>query len=281
MSLTLSPEGAQVAYRAVGSGPPDLVFLHGWAGSSAYFEESFDALDLDHARAIGVDLSGHGESPSHDADWSLECMDNAVLAAANAADADRFVAVGFSMGAKIALHLAVARPDRVAALVLVSGMPASSIPLPAELLDDWYSRAGDAAAMKELVAPFLTGPVDEAAYDRFARGAARVPRSALEGTMQVTLETDFAASLPSIAAPTLVIAGALDTLFTPKLLRETLADRIPGARLVVVDCGHEIPLERPREFAALIEAFLAGHVGALYTMQTGHRRRVLGERPLI
>jgi pimeloyl-ACP methyl ester carboxylesterase len=104
----------------------------------------------------------------------------------------------------------------------------------------------------------LTGPVDEAAYDRFVRDAARVPRSALEGTLQVTLETDFAASLPSIAAPTLVIAGALDTLFTPQLLRDALVNQIPGARLAVVDCGHEIPLERPRELAALIEAFLAG-----------------------
>src|SRR5712692_3746430 len=165
MSVTLSPEGIQVAYRAVGAGPPDLVFLHGWAGSAAYFEESFDALDLDHARAIGVDLSGHGQSPSHEAAWSLEGIDDAVLAAANAAGADRFVAVGYSMGAKFALHLAVAHRDRIAALVLVSGTPAATIPLPAEMLDDWYCRAGDVGAMKELMAPFLTGPVDEVAYD--------------------------------------------------------------------------------------------------------------------
>jgi pimeloyl-ACP methyl ester carboxylesterase len=258
MSVTLSPDGVQVAYRAVGTGPPDLVFVHGWAGSTAYFEESFAALDLEHVRAIGVDLSGHGESPMHDAAWSLEGIDDAVLAAADAAGADRFVAVGYSMGGKFVQHLAVAHPDRVAALVLVSGTPAAAIPLPAEMLDDWYSRAGNVDAMKELVAPFLTGPVDEVAYGRFAADAARVPRSALEGTMHVTLETDFAASLASIAVPTLVIAGAHDTLFTPELLRESIVDQIPGARLAVVDCGHEIPLERPREFAALIEAFLAG-----------------------
>jgi hypothetical protein len=94
MSVTLSPAGIQVAYRTVGAGPPDLVFLHGWAGSAAYFEESLDALDLDHARAIAVDLSGHGKSPPHDAAWSIEGIDDAVLAAANAAGADRFVAVG-------------------------------------------------------------------------------------------------------------------------------------------------------------------------------------------
>jgi pimeloyl-ACP methyl ester carboxylesterase len=258
MSVTLPPAGIQVAYRAVGAGPPDLVFLHGWAGSAAYFEESLDALDLDHARAIAVDLSGHGKSPPHDAAWSIEGIDDAVLAAANAAGADRFVAVGFSMGAKFALHLAVAHPDRVAALVLVAGTPAAAIPVPPEVLDDWYSRAGNADALDEMLRPYLTGPVDEAAYDRFVRDAARVPRSALEGTLQVTLETDFAASLPSIAAPTLVIAGAFDTLFTPQLLRDALVNQIPGARLAVVECGHEIPLERPRELAALIEAFLAG-----------------------
>ena len=258
MSLTLSPEGVEVAYRVAGTGPPDLLFLHGWAGSAAYFEESFEALDLERARAIGVDLSGHGESPASDAAWSLDGIDNTVLAAADAAGAERFVSVGYSTGAKFALHVAITHRERVAALVLVSGTPAGAIPMPEEILDDWYARAGDVGAMKELVVPFLTGPVDGAAHDRFARDAARVPRSALEGTMQVTIESDFAAAIPSIAAPTLVIAGARDTLFTPELLRESLVNQIPGARLALVDCGHEIPLERPHEFAALIEAFLAG-----------------------
>ena|SRR5438132_661553 len=68
----------------------------------------------------------------------------------------------------------------------------------------------------------------------------------------------LAASLPSITAPTLVIAELRDELFTPALLRGALVGQIAGARLSVVDRGHEIPLERPRELAALIEAFLAG-----------------------
>jgi len=52
------------------------------------------------------------------------------------------------------------------------------------LLDDWYGRAGSVNAMRELVRPFLTGPVDEAAFHRFCGDAARVPRPALEGTMR-------------------------------------------------------------------------------------------------
>jgi pimeloyl-ACP methyl ester carboxylesterase len=258
MTVTLSPEGTGVAYRSVGVGPPDIVLLHGWAGSAAYFSETFDALDLDHVRAIAVDFGGHGESPPRDAAWSLDAIDEAVLAVADAVGVDRFVAVGYSMSGKFAQHLACRYPKRVAGLILAAGTPAASVPMPPEMLEDWYDRAGSADAMRELIGGFLTGPVDEAALDRFARYAARVPRSALEGTMRMTLETDFAASLAALDVPTLVIGGARDEMFTPALLREQIVAQIPGARLALVDCGHEIPLERPREFAALIEAFLAG-----------------------
>src|SRR5262249_14625346 len=153
MSLTLSPEGVEVAYRVIGTGPPDLLFLHGWAGSTAYFEESYEALDLERARAIGVDLSGHGESPASEAAWSLDGIDNAVLAAADAAGAERFVAVGYSMGAKFALHVAITHPERVAALVLVSRKPAGANPMPHAILADSSARPAAAGALQGLVLP--------------------------------------------------------------------------------------------------------------------------------
>jgi pimeloyl-ACP methyl ester carboxylesterase len=55
-----------------------------------------------------------------------------------------------------------------------------------------------------------------------------------------------------------VVAGARDDFFTVELLRDTIHSQIRGARMAIIDCGHEIPLERPRELAALLEAFLAG-----------------------
>jgi pimeloyl-ACP methyl ester carboxylesterase len=249
--------GVDISYRTVGSGPPDLLFAHGWAGSGAYFDETIAALDLTRLRATTVDLSGHGDSPDGDGPWSLDGIDEMLLAAADAVGADRFVAVGFSMSGKFVQHLALHYPARVSGLLLVAGTQASALGLPAELLDDWYGRAGSAEAMRELVQTFLTGPVDEVAFRRFCVSAARVPRTALEGTMSVTLEGDFAAELASLDVPTLVVAGAGDELFTPELLRATIVEQIPGARIAIADCGHEIPLERPRELAALTEAFLA------------------------
>lgn len=55
-----------------------------------------------------------------------------------------------------------------------------------------------------------------------------------------------------------MVAGARDDFFTVELLRDTIHSQIRGARMAIIDCGHEIPLERPRELAALLEAFLAG-----------------------
>ena len=58
--------------------------------------------------------------------------------------------------------------------------------------------------------------------------------------------------------PTLAIGGAQDPLFAPDYLRQNVVSPITGARLILLPCGHEIPLELPREAAAVLEAFLAG-----------------------
>src|SRR5262249_13242754 len=147
-------------------------------------------------------------------------------------------------------------PERVRGLVLVAGCPAVEIPLPPELLEDWYAREGDAARLAELVTAYASNPIDPDALDRFGEAAARIPRSALEGSFTACIGTSFDVS--SIAAPTLVIGGIHDAIFSPDVLRGGVVAPLANARLALVDAGHEIPLERPREFAALIEAFLAG-----------------------
>lgn len=256
MSATQSAE--QTAYRSAGTGPPELLLVHGWGGSGAYFDEMIAALDLDHVRATTLDLAGHGDSPGVDGPWSLESIDGAILAVADAIGAERSVLLGFSMGGKFVQHFALRHPDRVRGLIPVAGTQAATIPLPPELLADWYGRAGNAESILEMLRGWLTGPVDEAAFERFGREFARIPRAALEGSLQTTMDTDFSSELGQLDVPTLVVAGARDEFFTVDLLRATIASQVPGARMAVVDCGHEIPLERPRELAALVEAFLAG-----------------------
>jgi non-heme chloroperoxidase len=253
---TTAPDGTALAFDVVGEGPPDVLFLHGWAGSGAYFRDVLGELDLTRLRAVTIDLRGHGGSAGADGEWTLDQIAADTLAAADAVGATEFVVLGFSMGAKFAQYLALKAPERVRGLMLVAGCPASEIPLPPELLEDWYGREGDAARLAEIVTAYASNPIEADALERFGEAAAGIPRSALEGSLTACTANAF--DVGSITAPTLVIGGLHDAIFGPDVLRGGVVAQLPNARLALVDAGHEIPLERPREFAALVEAFLAG-----------------------
>ncbi|HBC06707.1 MAG TPA: alpha/beta hydrolase, partial [Rhodospirillaceae bacterium] len=64
-------------------------------------------------------------------------------------------------------------------------------------------------------------------------------------------------NLDRIACPTLVLCGRLDVM-TPPAVHEEMASAIPGAKLVVVEnCGHLSPLERPEAVSAVLRYWLA------------------------
>jgi non-heme chloroperoxidase len=162
------------------------------------------------------------------------------------------------MSARFAQYLPIVEPARVAGQILIAGCPVAEIPLPPDMLADWYSREGDVDRMVELVTSFTSQPVDEAVLRKFGEAAAKIPRVALEQTMTMCTDMSFADKLADVRTPSLVIGGVDDQMFTADLLREAVVAPLAGARLVLVEAGHEIPIERPRETAALIEAFVAG-----------------------
>ena len=168
------------------------------------------------------------------------------------------MAVGFSMSAKFVQFLPLEQPRRVQGLILVAGCPAGAVTLPPAMLEDWYGRAGAAARMAELTASFASRPIAEDVLARFGRDAARIPRAALEQTMELCTTSSFADRLDALDLPVLVVGGQHDPLFTPDLLREGVVAPLHGARLALLDAGHEIPVEQPNELAAVVEAFIAG-----------------------
>lgn len=258
MPVVTTDDGVSLSYTCIGEGPPDLLFMHGWAGSGRYFDATIEHLDLARVRAITFDLRGHRESDPATGGYTLERIAADALTVADAAGADEFVVVGFSMGARFCQYLALTAPDRVAGQILVAGCPAGEIPLPPDMTDDWLSREGDPVRMAQLAEPFMTRPVEPELMERFGRDAATVGRAALEGTLGAATAGSFVDRLSSIATPTFVVGGAGDPMFPPDALRAGVVAPIDGARFALVDAGHEIPIEAPLELAALIEAFLAG-----------------------
>lgn len=257
VKVARSADGVEIAYRTAGEPPPNLLFMHGWAGSGRYFDETLEHLDLSRMRAITFDFRGHGESGSGEA-FGLDDLTADALAVADDAGADSFVLVGFSMSGKFAQHVTCTHADRVLGQILVAGAPAGELSLPPELIADWYARAGSSERMIELVRMFIARPVAKEVLQRFGDDAARVPLLALQGTMEAVTSTSFVDRLQDVRTPTLVVGGRRDPMFSRDALRDGVAAPLHDARLELLDCGHEIPIELPRELAALIDGFLAG-----------------------
>src|SRR4051812_47970991 len=182
MPAVTTDDGVAISYATAGDGPPDLLFMHGWAGSGRYFDATIEQLDLTRLRTVTYDLRGHRESAPSPDGYTLERIAADALVVADAAGLDRFVVAGFSMSAKFCQYVALLAPDRVLGQILIAGCPAGEIPLPSEITDDWLSREGDPVRMAQVPGPYMRRTVEPEVIEWFGRDAATIGRTALEGT---------------------------------------------------------------------------------------------------
>jgi non-heme chloroperoxidase len=260
MTTVRTADEINLSYNTFGDGPRNLLFMHGWAGSGSYWDELLKHLDLGGLRAITYDMRGHGESDRAETGFTLDHIAQDALAVADDAGADKFVLIGFSMSAKFAQYVSCISPARVEGQVLIAGSTAGPIPFPPETYQYFLSCEGNREMMRGMINQFIKEPVEPEVMDRFLDCAIKVPHVALEGTLNTAINASFAEKLAQVRTRTLVIGGANDPIFSPEDLRQGVVAPLSGARLALVDCSHEIPIEKPQELAALIEAFLAGLV---------------------
>jgi pimeloyl-ACP methyl ester carboxylesterase len=245
--------GVHVHHEIVGSGPA-VLFTHGFASSSHMFAATVADLSTDHT-TITWDIRGHGksDSPADPAEYSVDVSRSDMAGILDAAGARRAVLVGHSLGGYLSLEFTFANPDRVKGLVLVDTGPGYR-------KDDaraaWNQMAERYAA--DLEARGLDGMPPSAELDagvhRSAEGLALAARGILRQGDGHVLE-----SLPTIAAPTLVVVGENDEPF--QAASHYMADKIPDAELLVIDgAGHAPPVTHPNEFNAALRSFLADRV---------------------
>lgn len=241
-----------------------LVLLHGFTQTGAVWNGIASGLvsRLGHETTItSPDLPGHGVA-------SGDGSSLATTADRLAASVERGIVIGYSMGGRVALHLALAHPDRVDGLVLIGAHP--GIENEAErsdrrrddesLAEEIETIGVEAFLARWLAQPLFAGLSDDRAdlparRANTATGLASSLRSSGVGT-QVPLWD----RLGAISCPTLVIAGEADTKYTG-IARRT-ADLIAGARVAIIPgAGHAAHLERPEITVAVIADWIAGSRG--------------------
>jgi 2-succinyl-6-hydroxy-2,4-cyclohexadiene-1-carboxylate synthase len=263
------------ADRPLGGKPP-LVLLHGFTGSSASWQPVAGRLGRERTLVM-PDLLGHGRSdaPSDPARYALECQVAGLVALLDELALERVCLLGYSMGGRIALRLALAAawnrlagPDRVSALVLESTSP--GIVDPAERA---ARRNADEALADSLQRQGLDAFIDHwerqplfASQQRLpatTRAALRAQRAggSVEGLAASLRGAGAAAAEPvwswlaSLPVPTLVIAGDLDRKYVE--ISRAMARAIPHCRLEIVpEAGHAVHLERPECWTEIVLSFL-------------------------
>lgn len=192
-------------------------------------------------------------------DDTIDAMARRALAAAP----DRFALCGLSMGGYAAQAVMRLAPERVTRLALLDTAPGPDTP---------ERTAGRRALMAQAAAGDLDGVVDhhmsgfiaanrqdDAALTAVVRASARNvgPEAYQRQQTAIINRPDNRPNLGKITCPTLVMCGRLDIL-TPPALHEEMASAIPGAKLVIVEnCGHLSPLERPEAVSAVLRYWLA------------------------
>ena len=228
-----------------------VVFVHGAGGSHLIWWNQIRAL-ASIARPVALDLPGHGKSdpPGH---TTVQDYGDAVLKLLDALAFDRAMIVGHSMGGAIAQTLALAHPDRVAALGLV-GTGARLRVLPA-ILDGIISPTDFENTVRLIIEnSHAPASLDAAMRQRAEDELRSCPPQVSHGDYGACNAFDIIPRISEIRAPTLVVCGSEDRM-TPVKYSEFLASKIPNARLALVEgAGHYVMIEKPAETSrALVE----------------------------
>ena len=257
-------DGVRLAYEERGDGRP-ILFVQGLGYDRNGFGPLPNLLAEDF-RVIVFDNRGVGDSDAPEGPYSVTQLATDAVAVLDAAGIETAHVLGVSLGGFIAQELALAHPDRVDKLVLVSTAPGSvppSHPMPERGVQAFarYQELDREAGLRLMVENSLgdhgVRERPELVEEIYRYRLERAPSlAAWQAQAYAGATFDAYERVPGIAAPTLVIQGGSDTVVNP-LNGELLAERIPNARLhVVPDRGHLVLWQEAEMLAPIVREFL-------------------------
>ncbi|WP_410052288.1 alpha/beta hydrolase [Bradyrhizobium sp. SZCCHNRI30512] len=253
--------------RESGEGDRTLVLIHGF-GDGGYIWDDFLPILGAHARAVTVDLRGHGDSDwDPHARYDIAAYLDDIASVLNALHLRRVALVGHSMGGEIAIRLTDLYPDRVAGLILVDAGPELEQSAVAHVRREFvadnriYSSYSEYADRLKERQPLIAMELAE----RLARNALR-PR--IQGGLELKRDPSILiqrrSALPKlwpmldkIACPTQVMRGAGSAVLPISVAKQMLARLRYGRLDSVTMAGHAIMIDNPPGFAAAAISFIS------------------------
>jgi 2-succinyl-6-hydroxy-2,4-cyclohexadiene-1-carboxylate synthase len=253
-----------------GSGPP-LVLLHGFTQTGRLWGHFGELLALSHT-LVAVDLPGHGDSASVRADLPATA-DLVAQAVRDQIGEEQCVLLGYSLGARVALHVGMAGSLPLSHVVFIgvtAGIEDQAERARRRVSDDALADALEASGnVEEFVDAWLRGPL----FERLESGGAGEREERLRNTAAglasslrlcgTGTQEPLWDRLPSLSCPVLALAGSDDIRFASHALR--MARLVPhGVASLIPGGGHAVHLAQPEQTGRIVRHWLdaVGPIGA-------------------
>lgn len=263
--------GHTLSYQDQGKGHPLLLghsFLWDsqmWAPQIACLKETY--------RCIAPDLWSHGQSdPLPQPTTTLEKLANDYWDFTQALSLEKFAVIGLSVGGMWAVHMALAHPESISALVLmdtsVEAEPAPTQKVYFAMMDELAKDKKFTPSFADKVAPYFfaknTAVEQPQLVGSFINSLLVTPENHIAGKVAlgraIFSRDSLMTQLFQIKIPTLVVVGEED-IPRPVKEAEAMARCIPGADLVVIPkAGHICTLEQPERVNEVLNTFLEKHI---------------------
>jgi len=250
-------------FEATGKGPP-VVLVHGFTQTRRSWDPLVPRFSATH-RVIVVDAPGHGRSAGVTGDlwqgagWLAEV-------------GGRSAYLGYSMGGRLALHLALARPDLVSRLVLVgatAGLDTDDERRARRAADEQLAQGLEGDGIEAFLARWLSGPLFASLSAEAAGLEDRLENTVagLKASLRLTgtgAQESLWPRLGELTMPVLLVAGERDEKFTALAHRMAESWGGPADVRIIAGAGHACHAERPEAFGDIVLPFLAeDHAAAM------------------
>jgi pimeloyl-ACP methyl ester carboxylesterase len=246
-------------YSLVGEGPHKVLALHGWFGHANGWGPFPDSLDRKNYSYAFMDARGYGGMRGSGGPFTMEQVAADALALAESLGWKRFSLLGHSMGG-VAIQLAwLAAPERVGAIVAITPVSASGVPLDDQGQQLFGAAANDPAARRTIIDMTTGNRLTSTWLDAMVASSVEHSDSeAVAGYMRSWTTANFVERLNRTQPPVLVLPGEHDPALGEQACRLTWMSHYPKAQLEVIrNAGHYPMDEAPVFLATRIEKFLA------------------------
>jgi pimeloyl-ACP methyl ester carboxylesterase len=249
-------QGIRIHYRSIGVGRTAVVFVHGWACDLSVWARQIEPL-AGRARLLVLDLPGHGRSGKPNVPYTMDLFAGAVNAVMEAAQVDRAVLVGHSLGTPVVRQFYRRYPAKTIGLVAVDGA-LQAPPLDSAQVEKQaqaFSGPNYQDLLERMTAPMFPDERDAAIRRHVIQVARSTPQDVVVGAMRAMFDRRIWID-DVIEVPLLVVVSKKTgwppgyRAFVKSISRDLRFEEIDGA-------SHFLMLERPELFNPILNEFIA------------------------